>query len=38
MGSPWSLLRGGERVIGTKFVLYRETHGKEKDQRIKLVK
>ena len=27
-----------ERVIGTKFVLYRETHGKEKDQRIKLVK
>lgn len=28
----------GERVIGTKFVLYRETHGKEKDQRIKLVK
>ena len=26
------------QVIGTKFVLYRETHGKEKDQRIKLVK
>ena len=25
-------------VIGTKFVLYRETHSKEKDKRIKLVK
>ena len=24
--------------IGTKFVLYRETHSKEKDKRIKLVK
>ena len=26
------------QVIGTKFVLYRETHSKEKDKRIKLVK
>lgn len=25
------------QVIGTKFVLYRETHSKEKDKRIKLV-
>ena len=31
--APW-----GERVIGPKFVLYRETHGKDKYQRIKLVK
>ena len=28
----------GNQVIGTKFVLYRETHSKEKDKRIKLVK
>lgn len=26
------------QVIGTKFVLYRETHSKTKDKRIKLVK
>lgn len=26
------------QVIGTKFVLYRETHSKPKDKRIKLVK
>ena len=26
------------QVIGTKFVLYRETHSKEKDKRIKRVK
>ena len=26
------------QVIGTKFVPYRETHSKEKDKRIKLVK
>ena len=26
------------QAIGTKFVLYRETHSKEKDKRIKLVK
>jgi RNA-binding protein len=26
------------QVIGTKFVLYRESHSKEKDKRIKLVK
>ena len=26
------------QVIGTKFVLYRETHSKEKDKRIKLGK
>ena len=26
------------QVIGTKFVLYRETHSKERDKRIKLVK
>ena len=26
------------QVIGTKFVLYRETHSKPKDQRIELVK
>ena len=26
------------QVIGTKFVLYRETHSKEKEKRIKLVK
>ena len=26
------------QVIGTKFVLYRETHSKETDKRIKLVK
>ena len=26
------------QVIGTKFVLYREPHSKEKDKRIKLVK
>ena len=28
----------GKRVIGTRFVLYRETHSKERDKRIKLVK
>ena len=28
----------GVQVIGTKFVLYRETHSKPKDKRIKLVK
>ena len=26
------------QVIGTKFVLYRETHSKEEDKRIKLAK
>jgi RNA-binding protein len=26
------------QVIGSKFVLYRESHSKEKDKRIKLVK
>ena len=26
------------QVIGAKFVLYRETHGKPKEKRIKLVK
>ena len=26
------------QIIGTKFVLYRETHSKERDKRIKLVK
>ena len=26
------------QVIGTKFVLYRESHSKDKDKRIKLVK
>ena len=26
------------QVIGSRFVLYRETHGKPKDKRIKLVK
>ena len=26
------------QVIGTRFVLYRETHSREKDKRIKLVK
>ena len=26
------------QVIGTKFILYRETHSKEKDKRIRLVK
>ena len=26
------------QVIGTKFVLYRETHSRPKDKRIKLVK
>lgn len=26
------------QVIGTKFVLYRESHSKEKDKRIRLVK
>lgn len=26
------------QVIGTKFVLYRETHGRPKEKRIKLVK
>ena len=26
------------QVIGTRFVLYRETHSKEKEKRIKLVK
>ena len=26
------------QVIGSKFVLYRETHSKERDKRIKLVK
>ena len=31
--APW-----GKQVIGTKFVLYRETHSKDKDKRIKLVK
>ena len=28
----------GKQVIGTRFVLYRETHSKERDKRIKLVK
>lgn len=28
----------GVQVIGSKFVLYRETHSKEKDKRIQLVK
>lgn len=28
----------GKQVIGTRFVLYRETHSKEKDKWIKLVK
>ena len=28
----------GVQVIGTRFVLYRETHSKERDKRIKLVK
>ena len=37
MGSPRGQTRGVQ-VIGTKFVLYRETHSKEKDKRIKLVK
>ncbi len=36
-GSPRGLTRGVQ-VIGTKFVLYRETHSKEKNKRIKLVK
>ena len=27
----------GKQVIGTRFVLYRETHSKEKDKRIRLV-
>ena len=26
------------QVIGTKFVLYRESHSKDKDKRIKLIK
>ena len=26
------------QVIGTKFVLYRETHSKPRDKRIKLVR
>ena len=26
------------QVIGARFVLYRETHSKEKDKRIKLIK
>lgn len=26
------------QVIGTRFVLYRETHSKEKDKRIRLLK
>ena len=30
---PW-----GVQVIGTKFVLYRETHSKPKEKRIRLVK
>ena len=28
----------GKQVIGTRFVLYRETHSKERDKCIKLVK
>ncbi len=28
----------GKQVIGTKFVLYRESHSKDKDKRIKLIK
>ena len=31
--APW-----GAQVIGTKFVLYRESHSKPKDKRIQLVK
>ena len=36
-GSPWDGPWGAQ-VIGTKFVLYRETHAKPRDKRIKLVK
>ena len=35
--APWSLLQVGAGRGTKKFVLYRETHGKEKDQRIKLM-
>ena len=38
LGSPCGLMHGAVQVIGTKFVLYRETHSKEKDKRIKLAK
>ena len=36
-GTPCGLTHG-EQVIGTKFVLYRETHSKKKDKRVKLMK
>ena len=32
------LIKGRVQVIGTKFVLYRESHSKPKDKRIQLVK
>ena len=49
VNSPLSTREGAEelaratrsevvQVIGTKFVLYRETHSKPRDKRIKLVK
>ena len=38
MRGPHGACSMGKQVIGTRFVLYRETHSKEKDKRIKLVK
>ena len=39
-GKDWqkATTQPGGQVIGTKFVLYHETHSREKDKRIKLVK
>jgi hypothetical protein len=37
-GVPAGLALWGGQVIGSKFVLYRETHAKPKEKRIYLVK
>ena len=37
-GDPTGQVLWGEQVIGTKFVLYRESHSKPKEKRIQMVK
>ena len=37
-GAPMKRVSWGKQVIGTKFVLYRESHSKPKEKRIRLVK
>ena len=36
--APMKRVSWGKQVIGTKFVLYRESHSKPKEKRIQLVK